>query len=54
MAEGEVLRLVAAVERESEYLLAEAVVTYAAARGAGSAPARGLCERPWARRHRQR
>jgi len=39
MAEDEVLRLVAAVERESEHPLAEAVVTYAKANGAGHAKA---------------
>ncbi len=35
--EAELLRLVAAVERESEHLLAEAIVTAAAERGVGSA-----------------
>jgi Cu2+-exporting ATPase len=39
MAEGEVLRLVAAVERESEHPLADAVVTYAEAKGVGRARA---------------
>src|SRR5262249_41972620 len=42
MADGEVLRLVAAVERESEHPLADAVVTYAEARGAGRARAEGF------------
>jgi Cu2+-exporting ATPase len=42
MAEGEVLRLVAAVERESEHPLADAVVTYAEAKGAGRAWAEGF------------
>ena len=35
MADSEVLRLVAAIERESEHPLAQAVVTYAEARGPG-------------------
>ncbi|MFJ3976477.1 heavy metal translocating P-type ATPase [Streptomyces sp. NPDC090021] len=38
--EDEVLRLVAAVERESEHPLAEAVVRYAQSRGVGPVPAR--------------
>ena len=42
IAQDEVLRLVAAVERESEHPLAEAVVTYAEAHGAGSARAEGF------------
>jgi len=42
MIEGEVLRLVAAVERESEHPLARAVVTYAEASGAGPAKAEGF------------
>lgn len=40
--EREVLRLVAAVERESEHPLAEAVVRYAEARGIAAAGARGF------------
>jgi Cu2+-exporting ATPase len=42
MAKDEVLRLVAAVERESEHPLAKAVVTYAEANGAGDAKADGF------------
>jgi P-type Cu2+ transporter len=40
MAKGELLRLVAAVERESEHPLAEAVVRYAEATGVGTGSAR--------------
>jgi Cu2+-exporting ATPase len=42
MAKEEVLRLVAAVERESEHPLAKAVVTYAEANGAGHVKADGF------------
>jgi Cu2+-exporting ATPase len=42
MPEEQVLRLVAAVERESEHPLAEAVVTYAEASGAALAKAEGF------------
>jgi Cu2+-exporting ATPase len=42
MAKEEVLRLVAAIERESEHPLAQAVVTYAEANGAGHAKAEGF------------
>jgi P-type Cu2+ transporter len=42
MAKEEVLRLVAAIERESEHPLAQAVVTYAEASGAGHAKAEGF------------
>jgi P-type Cu2+ transporter len=42
MAQGEVLRLVAAVERESEHPPAQAVVTYAGAKGADHAKAEGF------------
>ncbi len=46
MATGEVLRLVAAVERESEHPLALAVVSYADASGAGHAKAEGFANIP--------
>jgi P-type Cu2+ transporter len=42
MAKDEVLRLVAAIERESEHPLAQAVVAYAEANGAGQAKAEGF------------
>jgi Cu2+-exporting ATPase len=42
MAKEEVLRVVAAIERESEHPLAQAVVTYAEANGAGHAKAEGF------------
>src|SRR5205814_8305198 len=42
MPEEQVLRLAAAIERESEHPLARAVVTYAEASGAGHAKANGF------------
>ena len=42
MAKDEVLHLVAAIERESEHPLAQAVVSYAEANGAGQAKAEGF------------